>query len=126
MEKAMPEIATRSQSENASSTDRFGLVQADVRAMVRERGWGERHHPKNLAMCIASEAGELVGELRWATGEESDAMCRDPKYRQAIVDEAADIAVSLLMFSDRIGMDLCDAIHAKLAGIRAKYPAEGT
>ena len=40
------------------------------------------------------------------------------------MDEAADIAVSLLMLSDRIGVDLCDAVHAKLARIRAKYPVQ--
>ena len=119
----MTKLATPPVADTGATPDRFALAQADVRAMVRERGWGERHHPKNLAMCIASEAGELLGELRWVSGEESDAMCRDPRYRQAIVDEAADIAVSLLMFSDRIGIDLCEAVHAKLAGIRAKYPA---
>jgi len=103
--------------------DRYERMLADVRAMVRERGWGARHDPKNLAMCLASEAGELLGELRWARNDESDEMCRDPRYRQAIVDEAADIAVSLLLFADRLGVDLCAAVHAKRAGIRAKYPA---
>jgi dCTP diphosphatase len=35
---------------------------AALRAFVAERDWAQFHDPKNLAMLVASEAGELVAE----------------------------------------------------------------
>ena len=36
-----------------------------------ERSWAEFHTPKNLAMALVGEAGELVAEFQWLTAEES-------------------------------------------------------
>ncbi len=37
---------------------------AVLRKFVAERDWQQFHDPKNLAMLLASEAGELVAEYR--------------------------------------------------------------
>ncbi|MCA9617253.1 MAG: nucleotide pyrophosphohydrolase [Myxococcales bacterium] len=96
----------------------------DLRDFVRERDWEQFHDPKNLAMAVASEAGELLSELRWVRGEDADAHCADPEARARIADEIADVAATLLMLVDRIGLDLPAALHAKMQKNRAKYPAE--
>jgi hypothetical protein len=36
-----------------------------LNAFVARRDWSRFHHAKNLAMALASEAGELLAELRW-------------------------------------------------------------
>ncbi|MEM7605227.1 MAG: nucleotide pyrophosphohydrolase [Myxococcota bacterium] len=105
-----------------SEDGRWDAVIADIRSFVDERDWSQFHDPKNLAMAVASEAGELLSELRWIEGADSDAHCASPEHRQAIVDEVADIAVCVLMLADRIGLDLPAAIHAKMAKNRQKYP----
>lgn len=105
-------------------SDRLDQVFADLRDFVRERDWEQFHDPKNLAMAVASEAGELVAELRWVKGEEADAFCADPENRQRVADEIADVAATLFMLADRIGLDLPEAIHAKMKKNRAKYPAD--
>jgi dCTP diphosphatase len=45
--------------------NRFDAVMKDIRGFVEEREWQSFHDPKNLAMAIASEAGELIAEHRW-------------------------------------------------------------
>ncbi|HJL03891.1 MAG TPA: nucleotide pyrophosphohydrolase [Polyangiaceae bacterium LLY-WYZ-15_(1-7)] len=104
--------------------DRYEAMLEDIRAFVREREWEPFHDPKNLAMAVASEAGELLSELRWVPGDEADAHCRDPAHREAIADEIADVAATLFMLADRIGLDLPAAVHAKMEKNRAKYPVE--
>lgn len=97
---------------------------AEIRAFVAERQWEPFHDPKNLAMAVASEAGELLSELRWVAGEEADAHCRDPEARVRVADEVADVAITLLMLVDRIGLDLPAEVRRKLAKNAEKYPVE--
>ena len=98
-------------------------IMEDIRAFVAERDWEPFHDPKNLAMAVVSEAGELAAELRWVASEESDAFCRRPDARSRIEDEVADVAITLLMLCDRTGIDLNAAIRVKLVKNREKYPA---
>ncbi len=102
--------------------DRLANMLSDIRAFVDERDWERFHDPKNLAMAVASEAGELVAELRWIEGSEADAHCRTEPHRARIADEIADVAISLLMLAERIELDLPAAVHDKLRRLRVKYP----
>jgi NTP pyrophosphatase (non-canonical NTP hydrolase) len=97
---------------------------ADLRDFVGERDWAQFHDPKNLAMLIGSEAGELVAEYRWVRNEAADAHSHDPAARARIAAEVGDVGLSLLLLCDRIGLDLVDAMRAKLAANRRKYPVE--
>lgn len=104
--------------------DRLDRVRAAIAELVRERDWDQFHDPKNLAMAIASEAGELCAELRWVPSDEADAWCARAENRARLSDEIADVAVTLLMLCDRTGVDLLDAVEKKLEKTRAKYPAD--
>jgi dCTP diphosphatase len=99
-------------------------VLAELRGFVAEREWAEFHDPKNLAMLLASEAGELLAEYRWVRGPEADAFSRQPEARARIADEIGDVAIALLLLCDRIGLDPIEAISAKLAKNHARYPVE--
>jgi NTP pyrophosphatase (non-canonical NTP hydrolase) len=106
------------------SDDRLSAMLEDIRAFVREREWEPFHDPKNLAMAVASEAGELLAELRWVEGGEADAHCQREPERGQVADEMADVAIGLFMLADRIGLDLPSRVHDKLSRLRLKYPAE--
>jgi dCTP diphosphatase len=95
-----------------------------LRRFVAERDWAQFHDPKNLAMLVASEAGELVAEYRWVRGEDADAHSRAPEPRARVAAEVADVGIALLLLCDRIGLDLTDAIADKLAKNAVRYPAE--
>ena len=96
---------------------------AAVRAFAAVRGWEPYHTPKNLTMALASEVGELCDVFRWLTPDESVAAGRDPKLREAIADELADVANIVFLLSEHTGIDLSGAVAAKLAKNALKYPA---
>lgn len=105
------------------SDDRLRGAILELRRFVAERDWGQFHDPKNLAMSLASEAGELLAEYRWVEGPASDGHSRDAIARARIAAEVGDVGIALLLLCDRIGLDLVDAVRAKLEMNRRNYPA---
>ena len=66
-----------------------------IDAFVEARGWRQYHTPKNLAMALTGEVGELVEILQWLTPEESSAAGADRDLRAALEDEIADVLIYL-------------------------------
>jgi dCTP diphosphatase len=97
---------------------------AELRAFVAERDWQQFHDPKNLAMLLASEAGELLAEYRWVANTAADAHSAAPEARARITAEIGDVGIALILLCDRIGVDLATAITDKLAVNRRRYPPE--
>ncbi len=95
-----------------------------LRQFTAEREWARFHDPKNLSMLLASEAGELVALLRWVANGDADAFVRAAESRPAVEAEVADVAIALLLFCDRAGIDLPRAVDAKIAANALKYPVE--
>ena len=95
-----------------------------LRAFVAERDWGKFHDPKNLAMLLASEAGELLAEYRWIPSQDADAASREPDLRARVAAEIGDVGIALMLLCDRIGLDLGEAMAAKIEVNRNKYPVE--
>ncbi len=104
--------------------DRLDTVVRELRGFVAEREWEQFHDPKNLAMAVASEAGELLAEYRWVSNADADSYSKDESGRGRIAAEAADVGIALLLFCDRIGLDLIGAIKDKMALNRRSYPVE--
>jgi dCTP diphosphatase len=99
-------------------------LRAELRAFVAARDWQQFHDPKNLAMLVASEAGELLAEYRWVRSEDADAHSREPAARERIAAEVADVGIGLLLLCDRIGLDLAEVMKAKLRKNGERYPVE--
>ena len=107
-------------------TDRLDAVMVELREFSAERDWEQFHDPKNLAMLLSSEAGELLSEYRWIRNEEADSWSSTPSNHARVTAEAADVGIALLMFCDRLKIDLIDAIEDKIEVNTANYPAEST
>src|SRR5262249_35787792 len=105
------------------ATTTVGALKDAARAFAAARHWEPFHSPKNLAMALASEVGELLEPFRWLTGEESLAACQDLAQRGAIADELADVVYLLMLFSLHSGIDVSDAVAEKLRKNETKYPA---
>ena len=95
-----------------------------MRRFVAERSWEPFHSPKNLSMGAAVEAAELMEHFLWVDNDASRQVVNDPKQMEQIADEIADVACYLLALANTLGIDLSDAIAAKLAKNAVKYPAE--
>jgi len=95
-----------------------------VRRFAEERAWEPFHSPKNLAMGLATEAAELMEHFLWVESEASREVVADPAKLGEVADEMADVANYLLTLSNVLGIDLSDAILAKIAKNAIKYPVE--
>lgn len=105
------------------SADRLSGVLVELRQFVKDRDWEQFHDPKNLAMAVASEAGELLAEYRWVANIEADRHSMAEGSRQRIAQEIADVAIALTLLADRVGLDLIDVMKEKIAVNAQKYPA---
>jgi len=102
--------------------DRLGTLQTQLREFAAERDWDQFHTPKNLAMALAAEAGELMEPFQWLTPEQS---ARLPDQTRAEVElEAADVLLYLLRLCDKLEIDLVAAGEKKLRLNAERYPAD--
>jgi len=93
-------------------------------AFVQERQWEQFHAPKNLAMSLAIEAAELMEHFQWQTVEESREIAKRPDALAAVGEELADVMCYLLAMANATGIDISDAVRAKMIRNAEKYPAE--
>lgn len=108
---------------NTSSSPLADVTQR-LRRFAAERDWDQFHSPKNLAMALVAEAGELAAELQWLT----EAQSRSPGGERLgrIRSEAADVMIYLIHLADKLGFDLVEAARAKIEANERRYPAEQT
>ena len=97
-------------------------LQAQILAFAAERDWQQFHDPKNLAMAVAVEAGELMDHFRWVRNEASLAALDDARTRAGVEEEAADVMILLLEFAAVCRIDLTKAVEAKIARNAERYP----
>lgn len=103
--------------------DLAGLAKM-VRRFCEERDWDRFHNPKDLAIGIATEAGELLDLFRFRTDEDMADMMRDAKAREKIGEELADVFYFLLRFSQLYSFDLGEELVRKMRINGEKYPVE--
>lgn len=108
----------------ADTTTTFADLKDAVRRFADERRWEPFHSPKNLVMGLAVETAELMEHFLWVEGEASRLLVNDPEKRRQIGEELADVGCHLLNLSNSLGIDLSDAIKAKMVKNALKYPVE--
>jgi NTP pyrophosphatase (non-canonical NTP hydrolase) len=96
---------------------------AQVRAFAEERDWQQFHTPKNLAMALAGEVGELLAELQWLTPDESAAVM-ETEVGGRVRAEIGDVMIYLTRFADVLGIDLIKAAQEKLVDSARRYPVD--
>lgn len=96
------------------------LLRQRIREFRDARDWMQFHTPKNLACSICIEAAELLEHFQWLDPGAPGAA--PPEKQEAIAQEIADIATYLIELADNLGIDLQQAILAKLKINEQKYP----
>ena len=84
-----------------------------------ERDWSQFHNPKDLAISISLEAGELLEIFQWS-GDDTE--CGDKLDK--IKEELADVLCYCVLMADRCGLDMDDIIREKMKKNGKKYPVE--
>ena len=97
-------------------------LQNKIRKFNQERDWGQYHSPRNIAMALSVEAGELLELFLWSSdnGPQPPVESRNEK----VAEEAADVLICLLNFCDQMNLDLLEVTNQKIERNRLKYPVE--
>ena len=102
----------------------INLIQLKLRDFVEARNWEQFHSPKNLSMALAAEAAELLEIFQWLTEEESKKILKNDKEMLQVRQEIADIFIYLARLSDKLNVDIEQAVLDKIALNEIKYPVE--
>jgi NTP pyrophosphatase (non-canonical NTP hydrolase) len=95
-----------------------------LREFAAARAWEQFHTPKNLAMALAGEVGELAAELQWLTPEEADRVMGDPEAAAQMRSELGDVTIYLVRLAHVLGVDLVEAARVKLEEGERRYDVE--
>lgn len=101
-------------------SDRIQELTAEIKTFRDARDWRQFHAPKEMAVAVAAEAGELLQHFVWLTPEQSELRARE--RREQIAGEIADVAILLFELADNLGLDLAEVMRAKLAQNELRYP----
>lgn len=98
-------------------------IRAELAEFALERDWDQFHSPRNLALAMVGEVGELCECFQWK-GEVPEGLPGwSDKERSHLGQEMADVLLYLLRLSHKCRVDLARAALDKLAVNAAKYPA---
>ena len=100
----------------------LGALQEHLAEFARAREWDRFHSPKNLALAIASETGELAELFQWVTEEESRGIAGDEGRRARVADELADILQYIIRMADILDISLPEAVWRKVRENEVRYP----
>jgi len=96
------------------------MRQASLRKILKfrsDRNWRQFHLPKNLAISLALEAGEVLELFQWTKDNKL------PRGRKAELDaELADVYYWLLLLAHEFHVDLDKALARKMIENGKKYP----
>jgi len=84
------------------------------------RDWNQFHSPKNLAMALIGEAGEIIEHFQWLTEKQSYQIPFDK--REAVGHELADVLIYLIRLADQLDIDLIAAAYDKIQINEMRYP----
>ena len=103
------------------SRDGVDELRLRLRAFAAERDWEPYHTPKNLAMALAGEVGELLEIFQWLTPEQAAGVMASGRAED-VRDELADVLIYLVRLADILGVDLLEAANAKLERNHHRFP----
>jgi NTP pyrophosphatase (non-canonical NTP hydrolase) len=99
------------------------MIESDIQSLTNkllefrdERDWEQFHNPKDLAIAITAEAGELLECFLW-----KDPQSANP---QKVEEELADVVCFALLLASKCNIDLKDAVLKKIAANAIKYPID--
>ena len=102
----------------------FESLKERVRHFVRERDWEKYHNPKDLAVAISVEAGELLELFQWMKESDASAIKENSQAMQKIEGELADILNYCMSLANVLDINLSRIVLSKLKEAEKKYPKE--
>ncbi|MGA4632377.1 nucleotide pyrophosphohydrolase [Pseudomonas solani] len=90
-----------------------------LHAIRDHNDWRPFHSPKNLAMAASVEMAELVEIFQWLSEDQSRQLPADKLEHAG--QEVGDIVLYLLLMCSELGIDMEQAVRAKLADSERRF-----
>jgi NTP pyrophosphatase (non-canonical NTP hydrolase) len=81
-----------------------------------DRDWKQFHNPKDLAVALSIEAGELLEAYLWKKPEEASV--------DKVKEELADVLAYALLLAHHYGLDIREIVEEKIRKNAEKYPVD--
>ncbi len=81
-----------------------------------ERDWAQFHNPKDLALALNIEAGELLESFLWKSSEQANL--------EQVKEELADVFAFTFLLAEQYDFDVKQIVLEKIAKNALKYPVE--
>jgi NTP pyrophosphatase (non-canonical NTP hydrolase) len=107
---------------DAAMSDSIAELTSRIRSFVAAREWEQFHNPKDMAVAIAAEAGELLQHFVWQQPDQVEK--RAHERPDEIASEIADVGILLFEMADLLGMNLGEVMETKIARNEQRYPAD--
>ena len=90
----------------------LGDVRNAISSFVKDREWGQFHTPKNVALALSGEIGEISEIFQWKgslkMGLNDSFTSQD---REHIGEEVSDVFIYTVRLSDLSGVNLSTVVH---------------
>jgi len=94
-------------------------IQEIINALIKfrnERDWEQFHNPKDLAVALNIEAGELLENFLWKTSDEAK--------KESVKEELADVFAYAFLLAEKYNLDVKEILLDKIKKNGEKYPVE--
>ncbi len=96
-------------------------LEKDLVRFTEERHWSQYHNPKNFAIALMCEAGELLDAFTWVEGEQSKKFKDDAEKRAYLEKEMGDVLINLVQLGHHLEIDVLAAAFKKLEKLQVRY-----
>lgn len=93
-----------------------------LREFAAARDWDQFHSPKNLAIALCVEVGELLEHFQWLSDQTSLTLPDDKLEK--IKEELADVLLYLIRLADVLNVDLIKSADTKIKANAQRYPVD--
>jgi NTP pyrophosphatase (non-canonical NTP hydrolase) len=98
------------------SNSDFSTITTALIKFRNERDWEQFHNPKDLALAINVEAGELLEQFLWKEAGDANS--------EKVKEELADVLAFSFLLAEKYGWDIKEIVLDKISKNAAKYPVE--
>lgn len=106
------------------NSDHLEALRELLRRFATDRNWEQFHTPRNLLLALVGEVGELAELFQWISDEQAAIIMQDPDLGARIGEELADVFGYVVRLADILGIDLYEALTAKVRLNAERYPVD--
>ncbi|MRG47557.1 nucleotide pyrophosphohydrolase [Chitinophaga sp. SYP-B3965] len=92
------------------------IIMNELVKFRNDRDWDQFHNPKDLALAVNVEAGELLELFLWKKADEAKI--------ERVREELADVLAFSFLLANKYGFDIKEIMLEKIAKNGEKYPVD--